>query len=95
MNKGDNPFVKLGPNEVCPSGTKISNVKRCRVAAQWAGSMGLHPKRTVRIGSWRSVPFQCSAQVTGDGTLHFSENNLTDNKRFATGEFVMICEKGS
>ena len=46
------------------------------------------------------VPFGCSFQVAGDGefaddTLHFNTNAATDNGRFTTGEFAMICKLGN
>ena len=80
--------------EPCPIGTEVTSESRCREAQDWAASLGLNPKRTLQVGSWNGVPYQCSAQVTGDDALHFSTNSNTDNSRFTTGEFEMICETG-
>ena len=86
--------MKLGPNEVCPEGTEITTMERCTDADDWATDLGLNPKRDVFLGRWNGVPFQCSAQVGGDDTIHFSTYSETSNSRFVSGEFVMICEKG-
>ncbi len=94
MKEDKTPFVKLGPHQVCPSGTEIKTLKRCKEAAEWTDSLGLHPKRDIISGTWTGVPYQCSAQVGKDDTIHYSTNSQTDNKRFTSGEFVMICEKG-
>ena len=87
----------LGLNEVCPPGKEITTLTRCIEVDHWAKELNLTPVREVYHGfydKWKSVPFQCSAQVGWDDTIHFCENDQTDNKRFASGEFVMICEKG-
>ena len=86
--------MKLGPNEVCPEGTEITTIERCTDADDWATELGLVPRRHVTVGKWNAVPYQCSTQVDGDDTIHFSTNSETNNKRFVSGEFVMICEKG-
>ena len=84
----------LGHNEACPPGMEITTLERCVEADHWAKQLNLNPKRPIYYGIWDSVPYQCSVQVGGDDTIHFGDNIDTDNKRFASGEFVMICEKG-
>ena len=84
----------MNAGEPCPSGTEITSESRCLEAREQASSLGLNPQRPLVVGSWNGVPSQCSAQVTGDDSLHFSTNTETDNSRFSTGEFVMICETG-
>ena len=86
--------MKLGTNQVCPIWSEITTENRCKEADKWTKSLELHPKRAVLPGSWPDVPFQCSAQVGFDDTIHFSTNSQTNNRRFETGEFVMLCEKG-
>ena len=88
------PFVKMAANQPCPTGTEITSIGRCQEASTYASSLRLFPKRSVYGGSWAGVPYQCSAQVQHDDAFHFSTNGNTDNGRFVTGEFVMICEKG-
>ena len=95
------PFVKMEALVPCPSGTEITTESRCREAYSWADSMGLDPGRPLVVGTWNGVPYQCSAQVglychtmtIGDDSLTFNSNSGTDNSRFTTGEFVMICER--
>ena len=84
----------MSKNQACPAGTEITSVDRCQQAAEYATPLGLDPKRSLQSGNWAGVPFQCSAQVKNDDTFTFSTNDNTDNRRFVTGEFVMICEKG-
>ena len=79
-------------NERCPTGKEVSTESRCREANTFASSLGLAPQRTLQVGGWNGVPYQCSAQVGHDDALHFDTNSGTDNSRFTTGEFVMICE---
>ena len=81
-------------NVPCPSGTEIKSQSRCQIAHDQASSLGLNPGRSLQVGSWDGVPYQCSAQVGADDALHFSTNAGTDNSRFIDGEFVMICEAG-
>ena len=88
------PFVMMATGASCAEGTEISSEIRCQEASGWASSLGLKPKRPLQIGNWQSVPHQCSAQVGLDDAVHFSTNSETDNARFTTGEFVMICEAG-
>ena len=93
----------MAANEVCPTGTEITSESRCQEAYGYASSLGLTPGRPLQVGNWQGVPYQCSAQVGpyyGDSTfqddsLHFSTNSQTNNARFTTGEFVMICEAGT
>ena len=85
----------LGTNEVCTPGSEITNKTRCNEAQEWTVSLGIFPIRPTYVGNWESVPYQCSSQVGGDNTIHFTTYSETDNERFTTGEFVMICEKGS
>ena len=84
----------MAANQACPAGKEITSIGRCQEASTYASSLSLFPKRSVYGGCWAGVPFQCSAQVKNDDTFHFSTNGNTDNGRFVTGEFVMICEKG-
>ncbi len=91
---GKQPFMKHEENKMCPEGLAINTVTRCKEANQWSATMSLNPKRDVRVGNWPSVPYGCSSQIGGDHTFHFSTNSMTDNGRFTTGEFVMICEIG-
>ena len=84
----------MAANQSCPAGMEITSIESCQQAAGYASSLGLNPKRSLQSGSWTGVPFQCSAHNKGDDTFHFSTNDQTDNSRFVTGEFVMICEKG-
>lgn len=86
--------MKLNAKEKCPLGSEITTEIRCRETYKWASSLGLNPERPVYVGNWKEVPYQCSAQVRGDDTIHFSNNSRTNDQRFKTGEFVMICEKG-
>ena len=83
-------------NEACPTASEITSESRCREAEGWDSSLGLNPGRQFQSGNYVGVPFQCSAQILGtsDDTFHFNHNGQTDNSRFTTGEFVMICEKG-
>ena len=88
--------------ELCPVGTEIKDVTRCQEASIWAASLGLTPRRDLQVGQWPGVPYQCSTQVgertstgqQGDDTFHFNTNSNTENSRFFSGEFVMICEAG-
>ena len=84
----------MDANVPCPSGTEIMSEARCGDAHNWASSLGLAPGRPLVVGSWNGVPYQCSAQVALDDALHFNTNDATDNSRFITGEFVLICESG-
>ena len=84
----------MAANQTCPAGKEITNIDHCQEATKYAWSLGLNPEKSLQIGSWTSVPYQCSAQVHYDDTFHFSTNSNTDNGRFVTGEFVMICERG-
>ena len=84
----------MDANVPCPKGTEIKSESRCQEAHDQASSLGLNPGRPLQVGAWNGVPYQCSAQVTGDDSLHFDTNDGTDNSRFTTGEFVMICESG-
>ena len=100
--KGNTPFVKMAANEVCPTGTEINSESRCQEAYGLASSLGLKPRRPLQVGNWQGVPYRCSAQVGQvgsswfqDESLHFSTNSQTNNARFTTGEFVMICEAGT
>ena len=80
-------------NEPCPIGLEITSETRCRKALEHASSLGLNPGRSnLVVGNWNGVPYQCSAQVGTDDALHWDTNSNTDNRRFTTGEFVMICE---
>ena len=83
-------------NTACHTGKEVATEDRCREAAKWASSLGLNPVRPFQTGHWGDIPFQCSAQILGigDDTFHWNWNSQTDNSRFTTGEFVMICEKG-
>ena len=83
----------MAANQACPSGTEITSIDRCQQAAGYASSLGLDPKRSLQSGNWAGVPFQCSAHSIDDA-FHFSTNDNTDNGRFVTGEFLMICERG-
>ena len=80
--------------EACPIGTEITNESRCLEARKQASSLGLNPQRPLVVGSWNGVPYQCSAQVGADDAFHWDTNSKTNNGRFTTGEFVMICETG-
>ena len=82
------------PREPCPSGYEIISRDRCREAHEQAHLLDLTPKRSLQFGSWDGVPYQCSFQVGDDSALHWSSNSTTNNARFSTGEFVMICEAG-
>ena len=99
--KGNIPFIKMAANEVCPTGTEITSESRCQEAYVLASSLGLNPGRPLQVGNWQGVPYQCSAQVglyngvPQDESLHYSTNSQTNNARFTTGEFVMICEAGT
>ena len=100
--KGNTPFVKMAANEICPTGTEITSESRCQEAYGLASSLGLKPRRLLQVGNWQGVPYQCSALVGlvgsswfQDDSLHFSTNSQTNNARFTTGEFVMICEAGT
>ena len=86
----------LGPNEVCPPGHEITDAYRCNEAGHWTVSLGLFPMRPTYVRSKRcfNLPFGCSSQVGGDDTIHFCDDAETDNARFTSTEFVMICEKG-
>ena len=84
----------MAANQLCPAGKEITNIERCQEATTYAPYLGLNPGRSLQSGSWTGVPFQCSAQVQADDAFHFSTNGNTDNGRFVTGEFEMICEKG-
>ena len=90
----------MDANNPCPRGTEITSEIRCGEASQYTAYLQLNPKRYVQVGSWNGVPYQCSSQVGGvgaylnDDSLHFNSNSSTDNRRFTTGEFVMICERG-
>ena len=81
----------LGPNEECPAGTEITYASRCKEASLWAMSLGLYPERDPQIDSWDDVPLLCSVQVSSD-TIHFNARSSTNNDRFNSGAFVMICE---
>ena len=83
----------MAKNQVCPPGREITSIDRCIQAEKYSSSLGLSPKRPLKKGTWPGLPFQCSAQTKTDDTFHFSSNDNTDNSRFVTGEFVMICEK--
>ena len=85
----------MAANEACPTGNEIRNSARCLEAEQWASVLGLEPKRALVQNDWVALPFQCSAQIQNDDTFHFNTNANSDNTRFVTGEFVMICEKGA
>ena len=85
----------LGPEEKCPAGTEITTEERCKEADDWALAMGFSPTRPVQSGRWNGVPRQCSSQAGGDKAIHYNTFDATDNHRFTSGEFVMICEKGS
>ena len=90
----------MGVNEFCSNGLDITTEARCNEAQLAAESMGLHPSRDVLlVGDWPGVPYRCSAQVGTDNPelkddVHWSTNENTDNSRFITGEFRMICETG-
>ena len=86
----------LGPNEECMPGTEITNEKRCKEAAHWSVELDILPMRPVYVGNWKEVPLGCSSQKHngGDDTIHFSSNTESTNGRWATGEFIMICETG-
>ena len=85
----------MAGNISCSSGTEIKTESRCQDAHNWAFSLGLNPSRPLQVGHWADVPYQCSAQVGFDDSLHFNTDSGTDNARFTTGEFVMICERGA
>ena len=87
----------LGPKEVCPVGTEITTGERCQEADDWALALshrGVSTSRPVQYGTWDGVPLLCSSQVGHDKATHFNFNDGTDDHRFESGEFVMICEKG-
>lgn len=84
----------MPPKQKCKGGKEITTAERCKEADDWARSLGLHPRRPPYKGHWKEVPHRCSAQIGGDNTIHFSTNSQTNNKRFLSGEFAMICEKG-
>merc|ERR1712038_1178830 len=96
----DRGFVLMGVNEFCPNGLDITTESRCNEAQIAAESMGLNPSRDVLlVGDWPGVPYRCSAQVGTDNPefkddVHWCTNEATDNSRFITGEFRMICEIG-
>ena len=94
LEQGYNPFVLLGPNEECAPGFQITDAYRCNEAGHWTVSLGIFPMRPTKVGNWYGVPLGCSSQVDYDDTIHFNTYVETDNRRFSTGEFVMICEKG-
>ena len=89
----------MGANEQCPAGAEIKTAARCREASLLPSSLELNPRRSLQVAYWDwpeviGVPYQCSTQVGNDDTLHFNTNSGSDNTRFTTGEFVMICEAG-
>ena len=84
----------MAANQACPAGMEITSIESCQQASGYASSLGLNPKRSLQSGSWTGVPFQCSAQVLVDDAFHFSSNPNTDNGRYVSGEFVMICQTG-
>ena len=92
----------MDANQPCPTGTEIKDAKRCQESSGLASSLGLNPRRDIQVGEWNGVPYQCAAQVgiwketgeQGDDSFHFNTNSNTDNSRFTTGEFVMICKAG-
>jgi hypothetical protein len=88
----------MAEKEACPKGNEITSVDRCREAEKWKLSLGLDPQRSFQTDSFFGLPFQCAAQVNaddfGDDTFHFNTDEQTDNSRFTSGEFLMICEKG-
>ena len=84
----------MPPNEACPAGRGITTADRCREASKYISTFGLQPKRVPQVGAWQGVPYQCSAQQGWDDAFHFNSYAATDNGRFVTGEFVMICERG-
>ena len=91
----DVPFVRMPANTACQTGAEIATEARCREATEWASSLGLNPVRQLQVSHFVGLPFQCSVQILGigDDTFHWNFNSQTDNSRFTTGEFVMICEK--
>ena len=84
----------MAANQKCPAGREITNIERCQEATTYASSLGLNPKRLLQNRSSPGLPYQCSAHVQNDDAFHFSYNENTDNGRFVTGEFVMICKTG-
>ena len=90
----------MDANKPCPAGTEITSAELCGKVSQYTGYLQLNPKRPLQVGSWNGVPYQCSAQVgaggayLNDDSLHFNSNSNTDNSRFTSGEFEMICEGG-
>ena len=89
-----NPFEILPENQECPEGNEIRTADRCREADDWAIAMKINPKRPALDVDVEGVPYGCSVQVKGDKTIHFNKKRDTNNKRFTSGEFVRICEKG-
>jgi len=96
----DRGFMLMAENEVCPNGLDITSESRCLEAQIAAESMGLNPSRDVLlVGNWQGVPYRCSAQAGTDNpeykdNIHWNTNEDTDNSRFLSGEFRMICDIG-
>ena len=93
--------LKIMPkNEPCPVGQEIMTKDRCHEAQKVAYWFGLQPRRNVlQIGYWNNVPSHCSVQAnTGEqwakDDVHWNTNWDSDNSRFKSGEFQMICEAG-
>ena len=89
--------MKMGPVEVCPSGSAITTQEECESALHLAEDFGitLAGRTSLISGSWSNVPSGCSYQAGGDNAFHFnSRTGITTVANFNSGFYGMICKKG-
>ena len=89
-------FFKMGKAEHCPSGSEITTQSDCDSALQHAEELGitLSSRNTLVVGSWATLPYQCSYQHNGDQAFHFNSMQTNDAADFLNGGYHMICKNG-
>ena len=82
----------MGQDELCPSGSEITEADDCRDALGFATELGitLQARNTLVSGNWNHVPSGCSYQAVGDQAFHFNNNDSTNGLH----EYNMICKQG-
>ena len=82
----------MDQDELCPSGSEITEAEDCIDALRFAGALGitLQARNNLVSGNWNHVPSGCSYQAVGDQAFHFNLNDSSNGLH----QYKMICKQG-
>ena len=92
------PYTKMDRSKPCPKGTEITTEKECSEALKYASDLGItfppFSWTKVSVGSWSTLPYQCSYRAGSDNVFFFNKKKVKNAKLFLSGMHKMICKTG-